>query len=123
MACLVDRQVPAERAWIVPALLRERLGGFRFDRLAALDEQQWLDVMRTPTPAHRLPETMAEVLCRAVRRIASHYKGNAALIWRGSPSSAALVRRFLEFHGAGPKIATIATNILVRDFKVPLSDC
>ena len=120
--CLVDRQVRAERAWTLPAVLRARLGGFEFEQLTALTQDDWLEVMSTPTPAHRLPDTMATVLYRATQRIADHYEGNAARIWARTPSSATLVRRFLEFHGAGPKIATMATNILVRDFKVPLSD-
>lgn len=120
--CLVDRRVPAERAWELPAVLRERLGGFEFERLAALSEADWLTVMRTPTPAHRMPETMATVLFRATDRIADQYRGRASRIWASTPSSATLVRRFLEFYGAGPKIANMATNILVRNFKVPLSD-
>jgi endonuclease-3 len=120
--CLVDRQVRAERAWKVPATIRERLGSFEVADLHTLTEAQWLKLMRKPSPAHRLPEAMATVLFRATDRIVHQYEGDASLIWKRMPESATVVRRFLEFYGAGPKIATMATNILVRNFHVPLSD-
>jgi endonuclease III len=120
--CLVDRQVSAERAWMVPTLIRRRLGTFEFADLMPLSEDEWMKVMHEPTPAHRLPGNMAVVLHRATQRIASHYQGDAAKIWGGTPSSAKIVRRFVEFHGAGPKIATMAANILAGGFHVPLSD-
>ena len=120
--CLVDRQVAAERAWTVPAILRERLGTFEMDELVKLNEEAWRTVMHQPPPPHWLSDVMATVLHRATQRLASHYQSDASLIWSDTPSSATLVRRFLEFHGAGPKIATMAANILVRHFHVPLQD-
>jgi endonuclease III len=121
-ASLVDRQVPAELAWLVPSKIRERLGSFEFLDLKPLTEDDWLRLMREPEPAHRFPEVMARVLHRATQRIASSYAGVASRIWADEPSSATIVRRFLEFYGAGPKIATMASNILVRDFHVRLRD-
>jgi endonuclease-3 len=65
---------------------------------------------------------MAEVFYRGVHQIADEYAGDASRIWAGSPSCDTVRRRFLSVHGAGPKIASMAVNILVRDLKVPLTD-
>lgn len=91
-AALVDRQVRAEIAWMVPTLIRQRLGSFEIDDLEPLTTGQWLSLMREPTPAHRMPETMAVVLQRATRRVVTKYAGNASKIWAHEPSSGTVVR-------------------------------
>ena len=122
LACLMDRQISADRAWLIPYLMGERLGWFAFPALADVSLDSVHSLMREPEPLHRFVSQMAKTFFLAIQRIANQYCGDASRIWRGRPSSATLVRRFLEFQGAGPKIATMAANILVRDFKVPVSD-
>jgi endonuclease III len=78
--------------------------------------------MAKPEPLHRFVDEMSLNFHEAVNLIAKKYEGNAANIWADTPSSAELVYRFLEFRGVGPKIGTMAANILARDFKVPLKD-
>lgn len=121
-ACLMDRQMKAEKAWAIPFELQERLRGFDFARLAQLTESDCDHVMTHPQPLHRFSTKMSRTLYLAIRRVDDVYSGDAAQIWAGNPSSAGIVRRFLEFDGAGPKIAAMAANILVRDFRVHVSD-
>ncbi|OFW66100.1 MAG: hypothetical protein A2Y74_02920 [Actinobacteria bacterium RBG_13_63_9] len=123
IACLMDRQVKAETAWLVPHHIRERIGGsFSMLELVRLSEPQIFDLMTRPTPVHRLTKTMASTFYAAVQRIGNQYDGDASRIWAGAPPSAAIVSRFLEFQGAGPKIATMAANILVNQLGVAVSD-
>jgi endonuclease III len=122
IGCLMDRQWKSEKCWLVPFRFKERLGSFEFDDLKALSTIRVRSLFVRPPPLHRMKERMADVFYSAIQAIGEKYSGNASHIWKGRPTSATIVRRFLEFNGAGPKIATMAANILVRDFKIAVSD-
>ncbi|MEW6032246.1 MAG: iron-sulfur cluster loop [Bacillota bacterium] len=122
IACIMDRQIRAEKAWSIPYKLKQRLGFFDFSRLASLSPDELEQAMLQPEPLHHYPTLMSKYLYAAIRRIQHEFHGNAAAIWAGRPSSATIVRRFLEFDGVGQKIATMAANSLVRDFRIEVSD-
>ena len=121
LACCMDRQTKTERAWMIPIRIRDLLGSFEMRTLLdkSLDDYKRLF---SDNNLHRFNDTMAEVFYNAVQRIHNQYKDDASAIWSGNPSSASVVYRFLQFDGVGIKIATMAANILARQFKVPFSD-
>jgi endonuclease III len=121
LACVMDRQINAARAWAIPYRLAQALGGFSLDRLLKVTPKRFKGLF-VRLRLHRFPETMSRNFFEAVHRIQSEYDGRADRIWHGNPSSADVIFRFLEFDGVGPKIATMAANILARDFKIPLAD-
>jgi endonuclease III len=97
------------------------LGTFSMKDLARVSPQELQSLISNP-PLHRFPAVMGDLFYKGVQRIAHHYSCDAARIWKDRPSSAEVVYRFLEFEGIGPKIATMAANILARKFKIPFSD-
>ncbi len=121
-ACIMDRQIKAERAWVAPYRLSERLGTFEFDSLTRLSLNDIKRLMSEPEPLHRFVDTMSVALHAGIQRITDDYRGVASRIWAGAPPSAEVVYRFLQFRGIGPKIATMTANILARDFKIRFSD-
>lgn len=122
LGCIMDRQIKAERAWLIPYRISQMIGGFSVADLSALSPENINQMMKKPEPLHRFVDMMADYFYLAVQRIETVYLGDAALIWKGKLSSAEVVYRFLEFKGVGPKIASMAVNILAREFKVPFSD-
>ncbi len=121
LACVMDRQIKAERAWLIPYFISQDIGGFDFDRLLKLELNSLKEIFKRKS-LHRFNDTMAENFYSAIQLIHRRYSNNASNIWKDNPKSATVVRRFLEFKGVGVKISTMAANILARDFKIPMQD-
>jgi hypothetical protein len=121
LGCLMDCQMKSEKAFSIPWIVKELVGTFSIDSLAEFTERYYQDLFLSNN-LHRFSNDKAKVFFAAVQQIARQYEGDASRIWTGNPSSAAVVYRFLQFKGYGIKIATMATNILARQFKIPLSD-
>ena len=122
-ACVMDKQIKAERAWSIPIKLgrTKYVGGFEFSCFEKLSEEKYIELFsKLKLHRHNLKE--AKNFYSAIQKIKYKYNSNASNIWKGNLSSAEIVLRFLDFEGIGIKIATMATNILVRDFKIKVSD-
>jgi endonuclease-3 len=121
LACVMDRQIKAERAWVIPFEISKEIGGFDFSLLTklTLEKLQHIFIHKS---LHRFNDKMAHYFHMAIASIDDKYEGDASKIWKDNPRSATVVRRFLQFNGVGIKIASMATNILARDFKVPMVD-
>ncbi|MGO8749508.1 MAG: hypothetical protein ACLQNE_26415 [Thermoguttaceae bacterium] len=128
LGCVMDRRVIAERAWNIPYQISQRaeaaglFSGFTMNDLCRLSLEDVNRLMSQPTILHPLGSDMSGYFHSAVQRINNQYSGDAARIWKGNTSSAEVVYRFLEFNGVGPKIASMAANILAREFKIPFAD-
>lgn len=121
LACVMDRQIKAERAWAIPHKVCAHFNVRNFQDLVALKESDIVNYFKSAN-IHRYAQTMGSCFYKAVQRIHIVYKDDASKIWSGNPSSASVVYRFLCFDGVGIKIATMAANILSRDFGIKFSD-
>ena len=104
IACLMDTQFIAEKAWLIPFELKRRIGNFNFSTLITLSQEEIVSFMSTPTFLHRYYKTKAKYLFEMIQKIEREYNGDVTQIWQGEPSSAEVVRRF------------------AREFKIKFSD-
>jgi len=113
LAGLMDRQISAEKAWIIPYRIKEIRGGvFDIKELVTLSEVEYINIFEK-NKLHRFNKNMAIVFHKAVNRIQDEYGGDVSKIWTGKPSSAKVVFEFSLFYGCGIKISTMLANILV----------
>jgi len=121
LACVMDRQIKAERAWLIPYEVSQEIKGFKISQLLGINQEEIIKIFERKS-LHRFNKIMGENFYFAIQKIHNDYRGDASNIWRDNPGSATLVKRFLEFNGIGIKIATMAANILARDFKISMKD-
>jgi endonuclease III len=121
LACVMDRQIDANRAWLIPFQIANEIGNFEFPTLLKITLGEYIQIFESKK-LHRFNQKMATCFFNAIKLIQVKYQGNASKIWNSNPKSGKVVRSFLEIDGVGLKIATMATNILVRDFKIPMKD-
>lgn len=115
----MDRQIRAERAWAIPYFVGETINRFDFAAYESFSLKTLLQIFER-NHLHRFNEKMAGIFFKGIERIRDKYEGNAGNIWSGKPRCALVIRRFLEFDGAGIKIATMATNLLFRQFRIEM---
>ena len=121
LGAIMDKQMDAGKAWAIPYKVYEELGSFDIDFLANISLDEYEELFKNGH-YHRYTNKAPTEFYEAIHKIKDDYDGDASKIWSGNPSSESVVNRFLEFNGVGQKIATMATNILIRQFKIPMSD-
>jgi hypothetical protein len=121
LGCIINRQMDSRWAFLAPFRVGSAVGGWEFADFRKITSEQMLNLFMSEKLG-RFNEKFAKSFYSAIWDIESKYEGIASRIWEDTPKSATVVRRFLEFDGAGIKIATMATNILAAQFKVPMAD-
>ena len=119
---ILDQSMKAEKVWEIPYLLKQRLGHLDVKKIASIPEKEIIAIFNQKPKLHRFPKTMALRIKKACQLLLEKYEGKAENIWNDNPESDELQRRFEEFDGIGQKKASMATNILVRDFGIKIKD-
>jgi len=121
LAVIADYQIPAERAWALPYLLKQRLGHLDLHRMLAEPDAVAEAVARRPS-LHRYVNNVPSYFIEACRIVLDRYGGNAGRIWANEPTAIEVQTRLQLFPGISQKKAAMAVEILERDFGVPIRD-
>jgi uncharacterized HhH-GPD family protein len=112
---LFTQGIPAERAWLAPYLLRQRLGHLDVRRLAA-ERDSVAEAVARPPALHRFKHTLGGWVSDAASRLMEQWEGDASRIWAQGSSAREVTERLTAFSGIGRKKAAMAVEILTRHF-------
>jgi uncharacterized HhH-GPD family protein len=116
---LLDQQIPMEKAFTSPEVLRERLGG-QLDAatIAGYDPEAFEAIFRQPPALHRFPAAMAKRVQSLAAILVQNYDGDAEAVWRAAPSGRELVARIGSLPGFGEQKVKIFPALLGKQFGV-----
>lgn len=115
---LLDQQVPMETAFAGPAKIRDRMGGFDPETVAAADPEAFAAVFKESPAVHRFPGSMAGRVQALAAEVRDEWGGHADAIWTRpgldglAPDGAEILRRLQELPGFGEQKAKIFLALL-----------
>jgi len=119
MGLVLYQQVPIEKAFEGPQVLKERLGGTLDAKTVADTDPEELEVMFKGPPAiHRFPANMAKRVQAMAGAIDAEYGGDPTLIWADVGDAEELSKRLQELPGFGEYKARVYMGVLARNFEV-----
>ena len=119
---IADSSVKAETAWALPYRLRERLQHFDLNKIANMEIDELIGLIKEKPALHRYPSNIASYIKFAAELLISKYQSNASNIWAGGVSAAEIVLRLKEFKGISHKKAALGSLLLVRDLGIDIRD-
>ena len=105
----IDQQVPVQKAFAGPHVLKERVGTLDPKRLATIDLEP---AFREKPAIHRFPGSMATRVRELAGVVADEYGGDASRIWREAKDTDDLRRRIGSLPGFGPMKVTALAAVL-----------
>lgn len=117
---IFDQGILADRAWEAPRKLKQRLGHLNPHKIADMTEENLKKKIFVAGKSLHRYKKIANWLIESSKLLVSRYQGSPSKIWNDNPRSDDLQRRFEGFKGIGQKKASMAANILVRDYGIPV---
>ena len=116
---LLDQQIPMEKAFTSPSVLRDRMGrDLDATEIAGYDPAQFEEIFSTPPALHRFPAAMAKRVQALAQTLVDQFDGRAENVWTGAADGPDLVKRIGRLPGFGDQKARIFAALLGKQFDV-----
>ncbi len=115
----LDQQVPVQKAFAGPYVLKQRVGTLDPKRLAAMDLQE---AFRTQPAIHRFPGSMAERVRELAAVVVEDYGGDASRLWTDAADGDDLRRRIGALPGFGEMKVKALGAVLAKRFGVKAAE-
>jgi len=111
----LDQQVPVQKAFSGPLVLRERVGAIDADTLATADLEP---VFREKPAIHRFPGSMAGRVHELAVHVRDMYGGDAARVWNDAGDAVTLRANLAALPGFGEMKVKALGSVLAKRFGV-----
>jgi uncharacterized HhH-GPD family protein len=116
---VLDQQIPLERAFAAPFILKQRLGGhLDVGELATMDPDRLAEVFSERPALHRFPGANAKRVQDLCRLIVEEYRSRPADVWRTAKTGEELFGRIRALPGFGEQKARIFIGLLGKQLGV-----